>query len=71
LYLVVRALIAKISIILVGEGRGNLYIVNRRVTVPIISLGGFTLGGNEFKLLVEGESKEDVRFRGSSAGSVL
>jgi hypothetical protein len=36
-----------------------------------MSLGKFTLGGNEFKLLVEGKSKEDVRFRGSLASSIL
>jgi hypothetical protein len=57
--------------ILVGEGRGNPSVVNRRVIVPIMLPGGFTLGGNQFKLLVEGESKEDVRFKGSSAGSIL
>ena len=57
--------------ILVGEGRGDLSIVNRQVIVPIMSLDRFTLEGNEFKLLVEDKSKKDVRFRGSSASSVL
>jgi hypothetical protein len=44
--LVVRALVPEISIILVGEGRGNLSIVNRQVVVPIMSPGGFALGGD-------------------------
>jgi hypothetical protein len=68
--LVVRALVPKISVILVGEGRGDLSVVNCRVTVPVTSPGGFALGGDQFKLLVEGKSEEDIRFRGSSAGSV-
>jgi hypothetical protein len=55
----------------VGEGRSDLSVVDCRVTVPVTSLGKFALGGNEFKLLVEGKSKEDVRFRGSLAGSIL
>jgi hypothetical protein len=44
--LVVRALVPKISVILVGEGRGDLSVVNRRVVVPVMSLGGFALGGD-------------------------
>jgi hypothetical protein len=44
--LVVRALIPEISVILVGEGRGNLSVVNRQVAVPVMSLGGFALGGD-------------------------
>jgi hypothetical protein len=43
LYLVVRALIVKISIILVGEGRGDLSVVNCRVSITMISLGRFPL----------------------------
>ena len=44
----------------VREGRSDLSVVDCQVTVPVISLGRFALRGNEFKLLVEGKSKEDV-----------
>jgi hypothetical protein len=60
LYLVVRALIVEISMILVRESRGDLSVVDYQVIVPVMLLGRFALRGNKFKLLVEGKSKEDV-----------
>jgi hypothetical protein len=46
LYLVVRALVSKISMILVREGRGGLSIVNYQVLVTIMLLGRFPLRCN-------------------------
>jgi hypothetical protein len=46
LYLVVRALVSKISMILVREGRGGLYIVDCRVSVTVTSPGRFPLECN-------------------------
>jgi hypothetical protein len=44
--LVVRALVPEVSVILVREGRGDLSVVNRQVTVPVTSPGRFALGGD-------------------------
>jgi hypothetical protein len=41
---VVRALIAEISVISVGEGRGDLSVVDYRVSVTVTSPGRFPLG---------------------------
>jgi hypothetical protein len=46
LYLVVRALIAEISVILVGEGRGDLSVVDCRVSITMTLPGRFPLGYN-------------------------
>jgi hypothetical protein len=57
---VVRALVSKISVILVREGRGGLGVVDCRVSVTVTSPGRFPLGCDQLKLLVEGEGKKDV-----------
>jgi hypothetical protein len=44
LYPVVRALIAEISVISAGEGRGDLSVVDCRVSIAMISPGRFPLG---------------------------
>jgi hypothetical protein len=44
LYPVVRALVAEISVISVGEGRGDLSVVDYRVSITVTSPGRFPLG---------------------------